>query len=229
MIGVLEKSLNTGAVFVQQKMGKAALKEFLEKFGFGEKTGITLPGEVSGDIRNLNTESDIAFATASFGQGISVTPMELVQAFTAIAGKGEMKKLHIVSEIDHPNGSREVVQPQMLRRVISEVTAVRLSSMMVNVVENGHGKRAKVPGYWIAGKTGTAQVPLEEARGYDPNKTIGSFIGFGPVEDPAFVMLVKIDNPKGVKFAESTAAPAFGEIAKFILDYLQITPTRTLE
>ena len=229
MVQVLEKSLNTGIVYVQQKAGKEILKDYLREFGFSEKTGLTLPGEITGDLRNLNTNSDIAFATAAFGQGISATPMELIQAYTAIASDGRMKKLHLISEIQKPDGSREVVEPDILERVISEATAAKLSSMLVNVVENGHGKRAKVPGFYIAGKTGTAQVPLEDRRGYDPDKSIGSFIGYGPVENPAFVMLVRIDNPKGVKFAESTAAPAFGEIAKFVLEYLQIPPTRNLE
>ena len=229
MTEVLEKSLNTGIVYVQQQIGKETLGEYFRKFGLGEKTGITLPGEVAGDLRNMATKSDIALATAAFGQGISATPLEIVQAYTAIASNGEMKKLHIVSEIHHSEGTREVVEPQVVRRVLSEATAAKLGSMMVNVVENGHGKRAGVKGYYIAGKTGTAQVPSKDERGYDPDKSIGSFIGFGPVENPAFVMLTKIDNPKGVKFAESTAAPAFGEIAKFILDYLQVPPTRTLE
>lgn len=224
---ILEKSLNTGAVFVQQKLGKDKLLEFFKNFGFDQKTGIALPGEIAGDLRNLNIKNDINYATASFGQGISVTPIELLQAYQAIANGGQMKKLQIISEVQKPDGSREVVQPQDIRRVISDKAAVQVSSMLVDVVENGHGKRAQVPGYYIAGKTGTAQVPLENARGYDPNKTIGSFVGFGPVENPAFVMLVKIDNPKGVKFAESTAAPAFGTIAKFILDYLQVPSTRT--
>src|SRR3989344_1350067 len=226
---VLEKWLNTGMVYVSKQMGKDTMERYFKKFGLDEKTGISLPGEIVGDLCNLNTKSDIAFATAAFGQGVSVTPVELVQAYTAIASGGEMKKLNIISEIQHADGSREVVEPQAVRRVISVISAAEVGAMLVNVVENGHGRRAKVSGYYIAGKTGTAQVPLTDARGYDPDKTIGSFIGFGPVENPAFLALVKIDNPQGVKFAESTAAPAFGEIAKFILNYQQIPPTRTLD
>jgi cell division protein FtsI/penicillin-binding protein 2 len=98
--------------------------------------------------------------------------------------------------------------------------------MMVNVVENGHGKRAQVPGYYIAGKTGTAQVPKKNNRGYEENNNIGSFIGFGPVEDPKFLALVRINHPRTVQFAESTAAPAFGELADFILHYYQVKPNR---
>ncbi len=229
MTQILEKSLNTGVVHVQKKMGGNILQRYFKKFGLDEKTDITLPGEISGDLRNMDGGQEIAYATASFGQGVSVTPLELVQAYTAIATNGETKKLHIISEIQHPDGSREVVEPQIARRVISPETAAAVRGMLIQVVENGHGKRAGVKGYYLAGKTGTAQIPLVDRAGYDPDKTIGSFIGFGPVEDPRFVMLVKIDKPVGVRFAESTAAPAFGEIAKFILNYLQVPPIRLVE
>ena len=230
MTQVLEKSLNTGMVYVQNKIGKDTLQKFFQDFGLNSKTGITLPGEIAGDLRNLEDKrSDINYATASFGQGISATPIEIVQAYTALANHGQMTKLHLVSEIDHPDGSKEVVKTEKGKQVLSNTTAAQIGSMLVEVVEKGHGTRAQVPGFWIAGKTGTAQVPLPSGRGYDPNKTIGSFIGFGPVEDPKFVMLVKIDNPKGVAFAESTAAPTFGTIAKFILDYFQVAPSRATE
>ena len=226
--GILEKSINTGAVYLQRQTGKETFKRYLKKFGLDEKTGITLPGEIAGDLRNLNTKSDIAYATAAFGQGISVTPLGLATAYLALAGNGEIKRPHIVSEIQHPDGAREVVQPETLRQVISPETAAIVKNMMVQVVEKGFGKKAGVKGYYIAGKTGTAQIPLTDGRGYDPNKSIMTFSGFGPVENPAFVMVVKIDKP-AARFAESTAAPAFGEIAKFILNYLQIPPTRPIE
>ncbi len=101
-----------------------------------------------------------------------------------------------------------------------------LTGMLVAVVEKGHGTRAGVPGYWVAGKTGTAQIPRKDGGGYEVGPTIGSFAGFGPVDDPKFVMVVRIDRPQGVQFAESTAAPLFGDIAKFLMDYYQIAPTR---
>ena len=107
---------------------------------------------------------------------------------------------------------------------MAERTATLLSGMLVSVVEHGHGKRAGVPGYFIAGKTGTAQVPSKNASGYEPGVTIGSFVGFGPVEDPRFAMIIRIDRPRDVQFAESSAAPLFGEIAKAILQYYEVAP-----
>jgi cell division protein FtsI/penicillin-binding protein 2 len=187
---------------------------------------VDLPGEVKGNLDNLTKKGDVFYATASYGQGLTVTPIQIIQAFTAIANGGKMMKPFIVEKITHPDGSEEKTEPKMVAKVISPQTAAQVSAMLVSVVENGHGKAAAVPGYYIAGKTGTAQVPYKDRAGYDPTKSIGSFMGYGPVGDPAFLMLVRIDNPEDVKFAETTAAPAFGEIASFILNYLQIPPTR---
>ena len=226
MTQVLENSLNTGAVFAEQQLGHESFKEYVKKFGFGSLTGLELPGEVLGNIDNLNKKGDIFFATASFGQGITVTPIQVAAAFAAIANGGKLMKPHVVSKIVHPDETEEQFYPEEKARVIEPKIASQLSAMMVSVVENGHGKRAGVKGYYIAGKTGTAQVAYKDRAGYDPGKNIGSFVGFGPVDDPVFVMLVRIDHPKDVKFAESTAAPAFGEIAQFILSYMQIPPSR---
>ncbi len=223
---VLEKSLNTGMVFVEQQLGHELFKKYVSRFGFGKSTGFELSGEVPGNLGNLNKKGDVFFATASFGQGVTTTPIQMIQSYTAIANSGKMMKPYVVDKLVHPDGKVEQKEPEILDQVISEKTAATISAMLVNVVENGHGKKAGVPGYYIAGKTGTAQVPYKDRSGYDPNKNIGSFIGFGPVDNPAFLMLVRIDEPKDVRFAESTAAPAFGEIAAFILNYLQIPPSR---
>jgi cell division protein FtsI/penicillin-binding protein 2 len=134
---------------------------------------------------------------------------------------------HVVEEIRYANGKITKVEPQVVRQVIRQDTAATLGAMLVNVVENGHGTRAGVPGYFVAGKTGTAQVRAETGSGYDPYKTIGSFAGFAPVEDPRFVMVARIDVPKDVQFAESSAAPLFGQIMDFLLKYYDIPPTRT--
>ncbi len=152
--------------------------------------------------------------------------MQLVQAFTAIANQGAMMKPYIVQSKIYSDGRAENISPQIVRQVISQKAANTVAAMMVDVVENGHGKRAGVPGFYIAGKTGTAQVPKQNSKGYEENNNIGSFIGFGPVENPQFLMLVRVNHPRDVKFAETTAAPAFGEMAKFILDYYHIPPTR---
>jgi cell division protein FtsI/penicillin-binding protein 2 len=226
MNDALEKSLNTGLVFVEQQLGHKKFEKYVKRFGFGGLWNIELPGEVIGNIDNLDKSGDIFFATASFGQGISVTPLQLVVAYTALANGGKMMRPYVVENVVHADQTEEKTFPEEVEQVITPKTAATISAMLVNVVENGHGKRAAVPGYYIAGKTGTAQVPYTDRAGYDPDKTIGSFIGFGPVDNPQFLMLVRIDNPEGVRFAESTAAPAFGQIASFILNYLQIPPSR---
>ena len=217
MTEVLEKSLNTGTIFAKDSIGNAKFKEYVERFGFGQKTGFEVV-ESAGSLSNLNGNIKSNYHTASFGQGISVTPLQMVQAFSAIANGGEMVAPHIVSKIIRESGKLEDLDRSEKSQVISSKTASQVAAMMVNVVENGHGKQAAVPGYYIAGKTGTAQV-ASKSGGYEKGKLIGSFVGFGPVEDPKFVMLVRIDNPQGVRYAESTAAPAFGEIASFLVQH----------
>lgn len=226
MTQVLDESLNTGAVFVVQKIGSEAFRKYVEDFGFGVLTGIELDTENPGDIRSLSKKGEIYAATASFGQGISVTPLQIVTAYAAIANGGKLVRPYIVDEIIKSNGEKIKTQPQILKQVISGRTATLLGGMLVSVTERGHGKKAAVPGYFVAGKTGTAQVPKKDGSGYEPDITIGSFVGFAPVEDPKFVMLVKIDHPRDVMWAESSAAPLFGEIAKYVLNYLKVPPSR---
>lgn len=226
MTQVLEKSLNTGAVFVEQKLGHEKFRKYVKKFGFGKVLGIDLPGEVAGNIENVNKKSDVFFGTAAYGQGITTTALQLITAYSALANGGNLMQPYVVKSVIHPDRTKQDTYPKVIDKVLDPKTAATVSAMMVNVVENGHGKQAGVKGYYIAGKTGTAQVPFKDRSGYDPSKSIGSFIGFGPADNPKFLMLVRISNPKDVKFAESTAAPAFGQIASFILNYLQIPPTR---
>ncbi len=226
MIQVLSESLNTGAVFAERQIGNDTFKKYVERFGFGKPVDFDLSGQVAGNLENLKKKGDIFFATASYGQGITVTPLQLIQAYSAIANGGKMMTPYVVDKIVHPDGKQDKPRPQTAKEILDSQTASQLSGMLVDVVENGHGKKAGVAGYYIAGKTGTAQVAYKDRSGYDPNTNIGSFIGYGPVDNPAFLMLVRINNPKDVKFAESTAAPAFGQIAQFILNYLQVPPTR---
>ncbi len=226
MTQVLEKSLNTGAVFVANQIGNKALQKYVNMFGFGVPTEITLNGEAKGDIRALDKKSEIYLATASFGQGISVTPIQMLMAYGAIANDGKLMKPYIVKEIRKHNGEIIKTTPEVVRTSINASTAHVLSAMLTSVVDNGHGKRAGVNGYYIAGKTGTAQVAKKDSAGYEKDKLIGSFVGFGSMYNPKFVMLVKIDNPQGVRFAESSAAPLFGKLAKFLLNYYEMAPER---
>ncbi|MDO9579713.1 MAG: penicillin-binding protein 2 [Bacteroidales bacterium] len=226
MTEILEESINTGAVYIANSLGRESFRNYLKKFGFGGLTDIELSGEESGNIDNLEREQSIYLATASFGQGISVTPLQMVTAVSAIANSGQLMKPYIVSEIIE----KEIVtkrNPKVIRNVISPSAAAMLSAMMVSVVESGYGSRAKVKGYLIAGKTGTAQVP-QSIGGYS-DEVIHSFVGFAPATDPQFVALVKLDNPQKERFAASTSASVFGELAEFVLKYYNIPPDKALE
>ncbi len=228
MVTVLAESLNTGSIFVMEKTGAEVFADYVKKFGFGEKIGIELETEGITNIKNLNRKRirPVEAATASFGQGITATPLQIIAAFGAIANGGILMKPYLVDRIVAPDGSEEKTAPHQLQRVIQEKTAFLVSGMMVNVIDSGHARLAGVDGYYVAGKTGTAQVADMEKGGYSETRTNHTFVGFAPVEDPAFVMLTKLDNPKNVKYAASSAAPLFGEIAEFILNYYQIPKER---
>lgn len=224
MTEVLEESLNTGAIFAARQIGTKLFRNYFERFGFGVKTGIALNIEVEGTIKSLTEKSEINMATASFGQGITATPLQIISAFAAIANGGKLMKPYIVDEVRYPDGKTVKTQPQFLRQVILQKTATTLAAMLASVVKYGHSKRAGVNGYYIAGKTGTAQVVNPKTGKYSTDVSIHSFVGFAPINNPRFVMLTKINNPQGVRFAESTAAPLFGEIAQFMLNYLKVPP-----
>jgi cell division protein FtsI/penicillin-binding protein 2 len=226
MTQVLEQSINTGAIYAEQHTGNQQFADMVKNFGFGAVSGVTLPAESSGNIASLSKSGDVFYATAAFGQGITVTPFQLAAAYAAIANQGKLMKPFIVQSISYADGHTDTTQPQEVRQVISPKTAAMLSAMLVSVVELGHGEHAQVPGYYMAGKTGTAQVARTDGKGYDPNTNIGTFAGFGPVEDPAFAIVVKVYNPKAAQFAEISAAPAFGLMAQFLVNYFQIPPTR---
>lgn len=222
---VLSLSLNTGTIFVEKKVGDDVFADYVKKFGFGEKTGIELETEGITNIKDLNRKHKrpVEMATASFGQGITVTPLQMITAYSAVANGGILMKPYLVEEIVNSDGTSVKTQPVQIRRVISERTALLLSGMLVNVVDGGHAKLAAVDGYFVAGKTGTAQVA--DVGGYG-KKTIHTFVGFAPVDDPKFVMLVKLDNPSKVEYSASSAAPLFRELAEFILDYYKVPKDR---
>lgn len=226
MTKVLEESINTGVIFVEKLIGHLTFKEYFERFGFGAKTNIALPAELAGNTLNLeNTRSDVAFFTAAFGQGVAVTPLQMTTAYAVLANGGTLYKPQIVERVINADGTQEKIEPQAVRRVLSEETSRTISEMLRGVVTRGHGKRADVPGYLVGGKTGTAQVAKSDSKGYEEGLSIGSFVGYAPLNDPRFVVLVKIDNPKNVQWAESSAAPTFGKIMKFLLEYAKIKPT----
>ena len=223
MSQILEESINTGSVYIQQQMTEETFRTYLENFGFGYLTGIDLSGELKGSIVNLFTGREIDLATASFGQGISVTPIQLTAAINAVANDGVLMSPYLVSKKISEEGE-EVVEPKRVRQVISSETAHKLAQMLVQVVEKGHGRSARVEGYNVAGKTGTAEVPKENEAGYS-EETIHTFLGFAPAFHPRFSILVKLDKPQGIDFSSATAAPLFGDLADYLFDYLEIPPT----
>ncbi len=226
MTDVLDESLNTGMVWVMQRMGRDVMEQYIKAFHFGALGGVELSTEATGTIDSLDKSAEVYAATASFGQGITVTPLQLASAYGAIANGGALMKPYVVDEVRYPDGTVDKRQPVKVEQVMSPATATTVGGMLVSVVENGHGKRAGVKGYYIAGKTGTAQVAGN--GGYLQGITNGTFAGFGPVTNPKFAMVVKLSNPKTVDWAESSAAPIFGQIASFLLDYYDIAPTRPL-
>jgi len=228
MTEVLENSINTGAIYVAQKVGINNFIKYTRDFGFGEKAGIELKTEAAGNINSLSDKmhgDNLNLAVASFGQSITATPLQMLMAYSAIANQGILVKPYIVDEIIRPDGQRIKIQPQELRRVISPRTAMLLSGMLVKVVDSGHAKPAGVKGYYVAGKTGTAQIASSVVRGYS-GRTSHSFIGFAPADDPEFVIITYMQDPKDVKYAESSVAPLFREIAEFVLNYYQIEKER---
>lgn len=220
MTGVLENSINTGAVFVEQLVGRKTFFEYINKFGFTEKTGIDLQGEVYSRNESLKSGNDIEYATASFGQGIELTPIQIMKGYCAIANGGKLVKPYIVDKI--VNGAdKQDTKPQMLEQVFSKTAASQLATMLISVVEKGAVKGARIPGYYIAGKTGTAQIPLKNQKGYEPDKTIQTFVGFGPALNPQFLILIKLDAPQSPLSSVSTV-PIFKSLTQYIINYWQI-------
>ena len=224
MTNVLEKSINTGAVFVQKLMPNNLFLDYIKKFGIFEKSGIDLTESLS-ENKEFKKGREINFATASFGQGIEMTAIQLVRAYSAIANGGRLVRPYLVKKIS-VGGKTIESQPQFSQPVISQKTASQLTAMLISVVEQGFAKRAKIPGYYIAGKTGTAQVAFSALgipkAGYS-EKTTQTFVGFFPAFAPKFLILVKLDNPQ-TKTAEYSAVPIFKDLAEYIIHQYQIPP-----
>lgn len=224
---VLEYSINTGMIFATHDIPNKIFHRYMENFGFGESTGISLSQESRGDISSLEKKGDIYKATASYGQGVTVTPLQMINAFNVLANRGNLMQPYIVKELRYNDQVVESYEPKIVRQnVISPSTASQLAAMLVNVVDGEHAVQARVPGYYVAGKSGTAQVASIGAKKYDANVTIHSFIGFAPASRPEFTLLVKLDNPKTAQYSEGTAIPLFGEIAQFLIQYYKIPPER---
>jgi len=222
---VLASSINTGMIFATSEVNNKIFEEYIKKFGFGKLVDIGISQESRGDISQLARGKDIYKATTSYGQGVTVTPLQMVNAINVIANRGKLVQPYIVKRIEYSNGEKEEFYPQEIRQVIDPSTAATVSAMMVHVVDGIHGDKAGVQGYYVAGKTGTAQVANDKGK-YDKDKTIHNFVGFAPNDNPKFTMITKLDYPTAAKYSSDTAAPLFGDIAKFLLEYYNIPPNR---
>ena len=222
MKDVIIHSDNTGMVFVGQKLGMDKFYSYLENFGLGKPTDIDLQDESAPPLRPKEEWRQIDLATSSFGQGIAITAIQMVRAVAAIANGGNLMEPHVVKQIKDERGTFEI-KPKVVRQVIKESTSKIMTEMMVVAVNEGEAKWAKPKGFKIAGKTGTAQIPV--AGHYDPDKTIATFVGFAPADDPKFVMLVRYDQPSSSVYGSETAAPTFFEIAKELFAYYKIAPS----
>lgn len=221
MVEVIAHSDNIGMVFVGEKLGIDKLVEYLKKFGLGEKTGIDLEDELAPDLRADEDWKLIDLATASFGQGVALTPIQMTRIAAVIANGGNLMRPYVVKKIIGEEKTI-TIDPKIENEVISSATAKVMTELMVNAVDNGEAKWAKPPGYRIAGKTGTSQIPV--AGHYDEEKTIASFVGFAPADEPQFVMLVTLREPTTSPWGSETAAPLWFDIAKELFDYYGILP-----
>ncbi|HZR93584.1 MAG TPA: penicillin-binding protein 2 [Gaiellaceae bacterium] len=216
---ILSRSSNVGAVTLARLLGPERLAEWISRFGFGHATGIDFPGESAGIVLPLRLWSGSTIGTVPIGQGIAVTPIQMATAYAAVANHGVMVEPHLV---DHVVGS---VRPKpRRRRVLSRDIAQQVLSMLVNVVETGTGTSAAVPGYEVAGKTGTAAKPDPRTGGYSTTKYVASFVGIVPATNPQLVILVAVDEPQGQIWGGTVAAPVFRDIARFALQYLEVPP-----
>ena len=221
----IQRSSNVAFVKMSWELGREQVYQFLRTFGFGEKTGIDLPGESIGILRRPDQWSQRTLPSLAIGQEIAVTPLQLLTAVSAVANEGWLMRPFLVREIsDHQGKSVWEHVPHIRRRPISAETAKTVTDLLVNVVERGTGKRAAIPGYRVAGKTGTAQKVDPATGTYSSTKFVGSFVGFVPAEDPQLAILVMIDEPQGPAWGGVVAAPVFRKVAEQALRYLSVAP-----
>jgi cell division protein FtsI/penicillin-binding protein 2 len=216
---ILSHSSNVGAVTIAQKLGSTELTDWIARFGFGKTTGLDFPGESPGQVLPLDRWSGSTIGNVPIGQGIAVTPIQMAAAYGAIANGGVWVEPHLVDRV----GGR-VVHHRAHRRIVSRAIDAELKAMLTNVVDEhgATGNEAAIPGYTVAGKTGTAQKP--GPNGYTTGKYVASFVGMVPVSKPRLLVLVTVDEPHGSIFGGVVAAPAFAQIAKFDLQYLEVQP-----
>lgn len=224
---VLDQSLNTGMVFVEGKLGHDRFRTYMKNYGIGEKTGIDLPNETSGLIKNLESPRDIEYANAAFGQGIALTPIEAVRAFSSIANGGNLITPHLVKQIRYDDGLSKIPEYPVVRTgLIKKETSTTISRMLVHVFEAYDQGAHKMEHYSIATKTGTAQVAQDNGKGYYTDRHTHSFFGYFPAYDPKFIVFLFLKNPKNVNYASQTLIGPFVNITKFLINYYDVPPDR---
>ncbi|MFA6338920.1 MAG: penicillin-binding protein 2 [Candidatus Paceibacterota bacterium] len=224
---VLNQSLNVGMAFVAGKMGNKALSEYLLSYGLGEETGIDLPNEVRGMVKNLDSSRDVEHATAAFGQGIAVTPIETVRALSSLANGGLLINPHVVKKIDYKIGTSKNIAIQDGKRVLKKESSEEITRMLVEVVDKALlGGTVKMQNYSIAAKTGTAQIANNESGGYYADKYLHSFFGYFPAYNAKYLIFLYTVEPKGVSFASHTLTEPFIDITKFLINYYEVPPDR---
>ena len=224
---VLNKSLNTGMVFVAGKMGQDQVRNYLFAYGLGQPTGIDLPGEVNGSVQNLYSKRDLEYATAAFGQGVALTPIQAARAFAALGNGGYLVTPHLVEKIHYDSRPEKVLEyPPSITAVIKPETSETITRMLVGVADNLSSGTAKIENYSVAAKTGTAQVAKEDGRGYYDDQHLHSMFAYFPAYDPQFLVFFYLKNPKGVQYAANSLTPSTMKTARFLINYYEVSPDR---
>jgi cell division protein FtsI/penicillin-binding protein 2 len=224
---VLNDSLNTGMAFVAFRLGNKALTDYYTSLGFGEETGIDLPGEVYGKIDNLKNDRDVEHATAAFGQGIALTPIATVRALSALGNGGTLPNPHIVKRIDFSTGLSKTISINENKRIFKPETSEEITRMLVTVVDEALLKgTVKIPKYSVAAKTGTAQIAKIGERGYYSDRYLHSFFGYFPAYKPRFIIFLFTVYPRGAEYASHTLTQPFMDMVKFLINYYSVPPDR---
>jgi cell division protein FtsI/penicillin-binding protein 2 len=226
MSTTLANSCNTGLAWVARKMGRSLFYSYMKKFGFGARTDVEFDNEDPGRIAHFSQWADSELATHAFGQGFLVTPLQMVTAYSALANKGVLMQPHIVEKIIQADGKTVNSEITPLQQVITPDTANTITAMLVNAVETGVAKAAQLPDHFMAGKTGTSQTYKHGKPLTGAGTTIATMAGYGPIEDPKFVILVKLDRPRTTEWSEGTSTALFKDIAAYLFDYFGIPPDK---
>ncbi len=224
---VLDESLNTGMVFIESRMGHDSFRTYMKNYGLGEKTGIDLPNETNSLIKNLDSKVDVDYATASFGQGLALTPVQAVRAFASLANGGTLVTPHFLKEIQYEDGTVKKSEfPPLRTGILKKESTDTITRMLVHVFESYSGGAHKFPHHSVATKTGTGQVAFDNGKGYYKDRHMHSFFGYFPAYEPRFIVFMFLKNPRGARYASETLIPPFVNTTKFLLNYYNIPPDR---